>query len=593
MGVRSFCDLDDDLYPVGDFENLKKDETLLSVKDQLPLSNKYAFTRDVHHSDDDPYPKLLEALDSFVLSGAIKLFRQATGSTLVFRHHTMLIHESTRIDKHDELKSQVESLWNSGGYSGGIGVTRLRNLYHSDFELVTNARAGEEFQKVEFAKIKPYIGEVIARVEASGSPVITVSSDKSSEVPNFDTDSVWQILIGGMKLSRGYTVEGLTTSYFRRKPGATDTLMQAGRWFGYRPGYADLVRVYLGRSEPRSKKPTGKNPKVVAPRTVDLYECFEAACRDEELFRLELKRYSGQGLTPEQVPPLVYSSHAEMIPTARNKRWSSKLVFRNFGGEWIQKTLISDLSDTYGHNKDLVASLVEKRYSGSVGNETGDWENFDLKIGPKSNSFRSIWFEVSHQDMLDFLGSYKWATSKSGKDAASFNPMEVELEFLRGVKTDNEIFDTDPQIDSWIVLMPQVENDWTHVKIGNLTSSVIERVQITRDGPEAKFERPYKVLGEPRHRPVAEFIAGVRSKKIETGPPIEANTALELLGNGKRRGVMLLFFIGPRSDDENYDKTVPRSVGFELLPPDNSARKTLGYVAVSNPAPGSVINSNS
>ena len=141
--------------------------------------------------------------------------------------------------------------------------------------------------------------------------------------------------------------------------------------------------------------------------------------------------------------------------------------------------------------------------------------------------------------------------------------------------------------------MPQVENDWTPVKIGNLTSSVIERVQITRDGPEANFERPYKVLGEPRHRPVAEFIAGVRSKKIEAGPSIEANAALNSLGNVKKRGVMLLFFIGPRSDDENYDKTVPKSVGFELLPPGNSARKTLGYVAVSSPAPGPVITSNS
>ena len=52
------------------------------------------------------------------------------------------------------------------------------------------------------------------------------------------------IAIGGDKLARGLTLEGLTTSYFLRASKMYDTLMQMGRWFGYRPGYLDLCRLY-------------------------------------------------------------------------------------------------------------------------------------------------------------------------------------------------------------------------------------------------------------------------------------------------------------------------------------------------------------
>ena len=52
------------------------------------------------------------------------------------------------------------------------------------------------------------------------------------------------IVIGGDKLARGLTLEGLLVSYFTRSSKTYDTLMQMGRWFGYRPGYVDLCRLF-------------------------------------------------------------------------------------------------------------------------------------------------------------------------------------------------------------------------------------------------------------------------------------------------------------------------------------------------------------
>ena len=58
-------------------------------------------------------------------------------------------------------------------------------------------------------------------------------------------DLVPKLVVGGDILSRGLTLDGLQVSYFVREPRTMDTLMQMGRWFGYRPKFDDLVRVWM------------------------------------------------------------------------------------------------------------------------------------------------------------------------------------------------------------------------------------------------------------------------------------------------------------------------------------------------------------
>ena len=69
------------------------------------------------------------------------------------------------------------------------------------------------------------------------------------------------------KLSRGYTVEGLTISYYRRSARTADTLMQMGRWFGFRQGYADLVRLFIGTEESIA---VHVNPRNAVPGACEL-----------------------------------------------------------------------------------------------------------------------------------------------------------------------------------------------------------------------------------------------------------------------------------------------------------------------------------
>src|SRR5699024_5006129 len=135
--------------------------------------------------------------------------------------------------------------------------------------------------------IWPYVTKAVHRIELGASPIVLVNGSKDADYAKediaFEKRSVWKILVGGAKLSRGFTVEGLTVSVYTRVTLAADTLMQMGRWFGYRKGYRDLVRIYLGTQIEKRGVRNG----------VDLYEAFTSIARDEEDFRTELEQYAG------------------------------------------------------------------------------------------------------------------------------------------------------------------------------------------------------------------------------------------------------------------------------------------------------------
>lgn len=330
MGGRAFHDLERD--PDGADET--EDD---SFKKNPALSNECAFVRgltaDLDNDDQKRRDELRAAMDSFVLSGAVKLYRKANGHKGDYRHHTMLVHESVRQADHAELAHTIRDVWKAAGYSTPMGMQRLHELYRDDFTLVTEARAPHVPVPSEFKELLPFIGEAVGNINRGSSPVIVVNGaaekDYLQDDLDFQAEDVWKILVGGAKLSRGFTVEGLTTTYYTRRTTAADTLMQMGRWFGYRPGYEDLVRLYIGRQVPGSRKNT----------TVDLYKAFEAIVRDEEDFREQLRQYRGldeEGrprVRPIDVPPLVFQSLPWLTPTGRNKMFNAELTQKGEGGK--------------------------------------------------------------------------------------------------------------------------------------------------------------------------------------------------------------------------------------------------------------------
>jgi hypothetical protein len=516
-----------------DFHDL--DGTPEGIEDNPFLSNEAAFVRPVYGDDADE-SNLLRAIDSFLLAGAIKLYRERLDRDLNFRHHTLMIHTSPRIAEHQAQLQTTKHLLETSGYRLGTASDRLRNLFDTDFAPVSKTRApGLPFPK-SFDALDEYLGEVLTRLYRGGDAVLLVNSTNEASQLAFDTDAVWKIIVGGAKLSRGFTVEGLTTSYFRRRSPTADTLMQMGRWCGFRRGYADLVRLFIGRREPQGHE------------SVDVYEAFEAVCRDEEAFREELRRYalpSGSDcpITPMDVPPLV-ASHLEWVrPTSRNKMFNARITYRNFGGQWSEHRRVVQSADDRRQNETVFRQLFE---------EVG-LDEFNLISGARHMSAYGVVASASQVSAV--LHEYLWADG--------LRDLQQELEFLDGKYGD-------PQIDEWLILLPQLskvtERTWD---VNARSASVHRRSYWNQTAPLVN------AYAGPDDRALAEMITGKRKSEELCQDLRDLKAA--------RRAVMLVY---PITHEPPLEAGWLPTMGFSLLFPTNDIARQIGFEVVRSSKSG-------
>lgn len=397
-----------DVFPRDFIINLEPSPAYLGAKafhdlEQLPdgtekspaNSNEKAYVRDLRADNDhDEKIELRGALDAFVLSGAIKKWRRSQGITGDFRHHTMLVHSSSRQADHLLLAQMVRDVWAAAGYSLPDGVARLKTLFEADFQLVTNSRHwnGSNGLPSDFDDLLPHVGSTVDDVMVTGDPVVIVNGSRDSEyrAMDFQTGPYWRVMVGGTKLSRGFTVEGLTVSYFRRRATAASTLMQMGRWFGYRPGYQDLVRLYIGR-------------EVVSGNGVfDMYEAFSSIVKDEEDFREQIRQYADMTedgrplITPKDLPPFVFWSLNWLPPVAANQRYNARLTAAGTAGR------LTDLRRFPRH-----AGPAHRERLARVGTWLESAASIEL---PRDNGrpFGARVAIIPALEVLDALNSFEW-----------------------------------------------------------------------------------------------------------------------------------------------------------------------------------------
>jgi hypothetical protein len=482
MGVTDFHDLDSTLEP--------EERTYAN-------SNELAYVRDLRGFGSQRNPEMALALDAFVLSGAMKLFRSKhTEQPDLSRHHTMLVHETVRQVDHRVLAEEFRNVWRQAGYSTATALPRLRALFERDFQPVSLVRAESWPIPGTFAELVPFVGEAVSRIsESAGDPVLIVNGDTEIQQQrlDFDKTGVWRVLVGGTKLSRGFTVEGLTISYYRRLTKQADTLMQMGRWFGFREGYKDLVRLFVGRAEPDGS------------RTVDLYRAFEAIVRDEEAFREQLRQYARlvdgkPQVTPRQIPPLV-SQHLPFIaPSAPNKMFNAQLVLHRTPGHPVEPTAYPLESAALVRNYDRLAPIAAAanalvQFKNAQGLEAGA-TRFDAFVGA-----------VSHADLIIALKSYEWLT---------LDYFVPNLAYLR------EIGDLG-QVSDWVVILPQTHEEAT------LLHGIGKRSVHRR---ERRRHPLFGAISDPKHRGVAHRIAGSAPGFSD---PLAATWASD------RRGALLIY----------------------------------------------------
>jgi hypothetical protein len=284
-------------------------------------------------------PKSLKsAILCFVLSCAA---RRARGQRAV--HNSMLIHVTRFISVQKHVKELVEDEF--GRVKRAITYdkadhpvwTGLFELWQSDFVPTSQA-----IRAIESDKRLTELGweEVKAELPvAVGKIVVKEIHGQSREALDYSRqkDGVSVIAVGGNKLSRGLTLEGLSVSYFLRSTKMYDTLMQMGRWFGYRDGYLDLCRLYT---------------------TDELRDWFSHVALAEEELKREFDHMVDARLTPSDYGLRVRQHPDGMMVTALNKMAHGQSREVTFAGQLVQTAFFERNAARQGRNVKVVEDWV-------------------------------------------------------------------------------------------------------------------------------------------------------------------------------------------------------------------------------------------
>lgn len=325
-------------------------------------------------------PSLRKAIISFVIGCSVRALRGQQN-----KHNSMLIHVTRFTDVQERVYNQVSRylkdiqqilMYGEEG-SKDVLLEEIHKIWLDDY-LPTNLSINDKQCPLhEWSEV----GEQI--MATAQSIIVRQINGTSGEVLDYEKHKktgLNVIAIGGDKLSRGLTLEGLTVSYFTRPTRMYDTLMQMGRWFGYRDGFLDVCRLY-------------------APQK--LVDWFEHITDSSEQLRKEFLLMCELGGTPANYGQRV-KSHPVLMVTSQVKMRHTTVLTCSYQGS-ISETIV------YSRNKNDVESnftaahnLVEK-----IDKNCNVYRKPIRESRVKEIPGKYMWTGVDSEDVLDFLKAYK------------------------------------------------------------------------------------------------------------------------------------------------------------------------------------------
>ena len=293
-----------------------------------------------HNGLDELPPSLVEAIDSFLLTCAI---RNTRGQRQ--QHSSMLVHvtrfNSTQAEVYRQIDEHIRNIRQRilRQIDHERILQRLRELWVSDMvpttaEMRSHGIGDTGTGTPSWEEITEELQEVLADIQ------IRMINGEAKDVLDYsehEKKGLKIVAIGGDKLARGLTLEGLCTSYFLRASKMYDTLMQMGRWFGYRPDYLDLCRLYT---------------------TADLMEWFGHIADAAEELRGEFDLMEKSGLTPKQYG-LKVQSHPVLMVTSPLKMRTAKNLMLSFSGQLLETVALYKDTKELARNVEALRNLLE------------------------------------------------------------------------------------------------------------------------------------------------------------------------------------------------------------------------------------------
>jgi len=309
------------------------------------------------------------ALMDFVLAGAARAERGQGDAPA-----TMLIHTSQMIYDQNQIWQQVTArfyeLKDEWRYQRDQGVRdRMKARWESEFMPVTRA----SFLQREriFEQIEEFISPFF---EAVGSPR-EVNSATGAMLDYEREPGLKAIAVGGNRLARGLTLEGLLISYFVRRSAMYDTLMQMGRWFGFRSGYEDLTRIWM---------------------TPELAGWFADLATVEYELRRDIRRYEAEQITPMQLGARILEHPAMLVTNRLKSRFATTIVVN----QSYSDKLVQTVKFPFRRPAEL-AVLLEENLLATRG--------FLARLGGPSSWTESgpVWVGVPADAVIIYLSEYR------------------------------------------------------------------------------------------------------------------------------------------------------------------------------------------
>lgn len=346
-----------------------EDEMIHRLAHEVPEHEASIFTpkpKKIDEFEPEMTESLATAIRWFILATAVREMRSGSAND-----SSMLVHTSQLIRVHERTKEVITRFISEMALEVDDQEGTFRELFESEIDSAAPLRGDETVP--EWAVLWPMAKKVLEGV------VVKIDNGASDDRLVYEPGSPKTVIaVGGGTLSRGLTLEGLVVSYFLRSSNSYDTLLQMGRWFGFRPGYADLVRVWMG------------------PGLLDEYAHLAAV---EKELRDEIVEMEKERRTPREFAIKVRSHPGRLEITSKNKMDAVKLVRAGLGGTRRQ-TIYLDRSAT-GRNVGYraAADLVRRALDRGLPTLT--------RGAHVSRKYPSLMFQgLTNNDVVDFLEDY-------------------------------------------------------------------------------------------------------------------------------------------------------------------------------------------
>ncbi|MDZ5435398.1 Z1 domain-containing protein [Pseudomonas fluorescens] len=377
---------------------------------EVPLADERLLQPDSSKKKDSFQPKIPESLqDAILYFIACCAVRNARGDNA--KHSTMLIHTSTFVILHERLGTLIQG-WiekhrdNLSENTGAI-TEQLMKVWNREKDKIPTTITSAK--KIELTEILENISGVLKNLETP------IENGSSQDRIDYSGNKKTYIVVGGSILARGLTLEGLVVSYFLRSSTKQyDTLLQMGRWFGYRPNYEDLPRIWM-------------------PSSLKL--SFRALAGIEAEVRSEILQYKETERGPMEFAVRIRSLPGMAI-TSANKMKSAVKCDLSYSGKHIQSIRFDHLNKTViDNNWQAAADLVSRAHD----------------LGDPTNTDKKLFLNVPKSVVIQFLSKYKFHSShRDLSDELLLNYIENEKSGLK--KWNIGIFETASEAQSTLPL---------------------------------------------------------------------------------------------------------------------------------------------